>query len=148
MSFLNDRIFGVLMLLLAVAYGWQAQQIPVSFGGGGPVGPSTFPTLLAVVLALTSLYLMVRPDPDNAWPLGRTLLEMIIAVLVLIVYTLTLEPIGFPIATTLGVAILCWRMGAPLLRAGLVGVCGAAIGYALFNYGLELTLPAGLLEFQ
>ncbi|OHV12880.1 tripartite tricarboxylate transporter TctB family protein [Kushneria phosphatilytica] len=148
MSFLNDRILGVLMLLLAVAYGWQAQQIPVPFGGGGPVGPSTFPTLLAVVLGLTSLYLMLRPDPDNAWPLGRTLGEMLVAVLVLIAYTLALEPIGFPIATTLAVGILCWRMGARPLPAFLVGLGGAVIGYIAFNFGLELTLPAGLLEFH
>ncbi len=43
----NDRIFGVLMIVLAVAYGWGATQLPEPFGGAEAVGPDTFPKLLA-----------------------------------------------------------------------------------------------------
>lgn len=35
--------------------------------------------MLAVVLALSSLYLIVKPDPDNAWPQGRIVLDLVIA---------------------------------------------------------------------
>lgn len=144
---LNDRIFGVLMLLLAVAYGWQAQQFPEPFGGAEAIGPETFPTVLAVVLGLTSLYLIVRPDPDNGWPWGKTMIELLVAVAVLVAYTLLLEPAGFIIATTLGVGVLCWRMGAKPLSSLLTGLIGAIVTFVLFNYGLELTLPLGVLEF-
>lgn len=144
---LNDRVFGLLMLALAVAYGWGAQQFSEPFGGGEAVGPRTFPTILAVVLAACSLYLIVRPDPGNPWPKGRTALEMLIAVAVLIAYTLILEPVGFIVATMLAIGTLCWRMGAPPLRAYLSGLIGGIVVFALFNYLLELPLPWGVLAF-
>ncbi len=141
----NDRIFGILMLALAVAYGWGATQFPVPFGGAEAVGPETFPTIIAVVLALSSLYLIVKPDPDNAWPKGRTALELVIAVLVLIAYTLLLEPLGFIVATLLAVGTLCWRMGAAPVRAFVTGGVAGIVVFALFTYGLDLALPVGLL---
>lgn len=143
---LNDRIFGVLMLVLAVAYGWGATQFPEPFGGAESVGPETFPKLLAVVAALSSLYLIVRPDPDNDWPMGRTVLELIIAVVVLVAYTLLLQPLGFIIATTLAVGTLCWRMGAMPLKAYLTGLGAGVVVFLLFTFALDLPLPLGLFS--
>ena len=70
MTGLGDRILGLGLLVLAVAYGWVAQQWPEPFGGAEAVGPETFPTILSVVLVVGSLYLMVKPDPDAQWPVG------------------------------------------------------------------------------
>ncbi|QOR38642.1 tripartite tricarboxylate transporter TctB family protein [Billgrantia diversa] len=143
----NDRIFGVLLIALAVAYGWGASQFPEPFGGSEAIGPDTFPTLLAVVLGLSSLYLIVRPDPDHAWPWSRTGVELIIAVVVLVFYAMLLEPLGFIISTTLAVGTLCWRMGAEPLRAYLVGAVAGVVVFLLFNFALDLALPLGLLSF-
>lgn len=134
------------MLALAVAYGWGATQFPEPFGGVEAVGPETFPKLLSVVLALSSLYLIVKPDPSNAWPAGRTLLELVIAIVVLIAYTLLLQPLGFIIATTLAVGTLCWRMGAAPLRAYLTGLAAGVVVFLLFTFALDLPLPLGLLS--
>lgn len=143
----NDRIFGVLLIVLAVAYGWGASQFPVPFGGSEAVGPETFPYLLAVVLGLSSLYLIVRPDPDNAWPWSRTGIELVIAVVVLLLYTALLQPLGFIISTTLAVGTLCWRMGASLPRAYATGAVAGVVVFLIFNYALGLALPLGLLSF-
>ncbi|MGR4068539.1 tripartite tricarboxylate transporter TctB family protein [Halomonas sp. LR3S48] len=143
----NDRIFGVLLIALAVAYGWGASQFPEPFGGSEAIGPDTFPTLLAVVLGLSSLYLIVRPDPDNAWPWSRTGVELVVAVVVLVFYAMLLEPLGFIISTTLAVGTLCWRMGAEPLRAYLVGAVAGVVVFLLFNFALDLALPLGLLSF-
>ena len=62
---LNDRIFGVQTIVLAVAYGWLTSQLPEPFGGSEGVGPDTFPLLLAVVLSLAGLYMVVRPRPGQ-----------------------------------------------------------------------------------
>ncbi|MDN3554832.1 tripartite tricarboxylate transporter TctB family protein [Halomonas maura] len=143
----NDRIFGVLMIVLAVAYGWGTTQFPEPFGGTEAVGPETFPRLLAVVLALSSLYMVVRPDPDNAWPWSRTGVELIIAVVVLILYAMLLQPLGFIISTTLAVGTLCWRMGSAPVRAFVTGAASGVVVFLLFNFALDLALPLGLLSF-
>lgn len=143
----NDRIFGVLMIVLAVAYGWGATQLPEPFGGSEAVGPETFPLLLAGVLALSSLYLIVRPDPDNAWPWSRTGVELIIAVVVLVLYAMLLQPLGFILSTALAVGTLCWRMGSRAPRAYLVGAVSGLVVYLVFTFALDLALPLGLLSF-
>ncbi|MCG8521202.1 MAG: tripartite tricarboxylate transporter TctB family protein [Pseudomonadales bacterium] len=142
----GDRILGLGLLVLAVAYGWAAQQWPEPFGGAEGVGPETFPTILSVVLVAGSLYLMIKPDPDARWPVGKSALELLVSVLVLVVYALLLEPLGFVIATTLAVGTLSWRMGAAPKRAFLTGLGSAVVVFVLFNYGLSLSLPAGPLE--
>jgi putative tricarboxylic transport membrane protein len=146
MTGLGDRILGLGLLVLAVAYGWTAQQWPEPFGGAEGVGPETFPTILSVVLVAGSLYLMVKPDPDAQWPLGKTALELVVSLVVLVIYAMLLEPLGFVIATTLAVGTLSWRMGALPARAFLTGLVSAVVVFVLFNYGLDLSLPAGLLE--
>ncbi|WP_449284796.1 tripartite tricarboxylate transporter TctB family protein [Marinobacter sp. PE14] len=146
MTSLGDRILGLGLLVLAVAYGWAAQQWPEPFGGAETVGPETFPTMLAVVLVAGSLYLMIKPDPDAQWPVGKSAVELLISLVVLVVYTLLLEPLGFVIATTLAVGTLSWRMGAAPRPAFLTGLLSAVVVFVLFNYGLSLSLPAGLLE--
>ncbi|TFH87332.1 tripartite tricarboxylate transporter TctB family protein [Billgrantia azerbaijanica] len=143
----NDRIFGILMLVLAVAYGWGATQFPEPFGGAESIGPETFPYLLAVVLGLSSLYLIVRPDPDNAWPWSRTGVELVIAVAVLVLYAALLQPLGFILGTTLAVGTLCWRMGAAPVRAYVTGAASGVVVFLLFNFALDLALPLGVLSF-
>ncbi|MBY6071032.1 tripartite tricarboxylate transporter TctB family protein [Marinobacter salsuginis] len=146
MTSLGDRILGLGLLVLAVAYGWAAQQWPEPFGGAETVGPETFPTMLAVVLVAGSLYLMIKPDSDAQWPIGKSAFELMVSLVVLVVYTLLLEPLGFVIATTLAVGTLSWRMGAAPKPAFLTGLLSAVVVFVLFNYGLSLSLPAGLLE--
>ena len=58
MTGLGDRLLGLGLMVLAVAYGWVAQQWPEPFGGAETVGPETFPTILAVVLVAGSIYLL------------------------------------------------------------------------------------------
>ena len=148
MSKFNDRVFGLVMLVIAVAYYYGATQFPVPFGGSEAVGPETFPKLLAVILAICSLYMIVKPDPDNHWPASRTFVELGIAVVTLIVYALLLEPLGFIVSTTLAVGTLCWRMGARPVKAYLTGLVSGVVVFVLFTYGLELPLPLGLLEMN
>lgn len=145
MTGFNDRIFGVVMIVLAVAYGWGALQLPEPFGGSEAVGPETFPLLLAVVLGLSSLYMVVRPDPDNAWPWSRTGVELVIAVVVLVLYAALLQPLGFIISTLLAVGTLCWRMGARPRHAFTTGGIAGVVVFLVFTFALDLALPSGLL---
>jgi len=148
MTSIGDRLLGLSLLILALAYGWGAQQWPEPFGGSETVGPETFPTLLSIILALASLHMMIKPDPDAEWPPRKTLLELAMAILALFVYALLIEPIGFILTTLVCVAFLAWRMGAALKPALMISTLGAVVVYLLFNNLLDLPLPLGLLEFN
>src|SRR5690554_2439201 len=134
MTGLGDRILGLGLLVLAFAYGRVAPQWPEPFGGAETVGPETFPTILSVVLVVGSLYLMVKPDPDAQWPVGKSALELVASLVVLVAYAVHTEPLGFGIATT--------------KAAFITGLVSAVVVFVLFNCGLSLSLPAGLLEVQ
>jgi putative tricarboxylic transport membrane protein len=141
---MSDRIFGTLMLLLAASYTWTARGFDPGFMSD-PLGPSTFPYLLGAVLAITGLYLLLRPDGPVNWPDPRHLLQMGLVIVVLLAYAGLLEWLGFLIATTLTVTVLGWRLGATLKTAVLTGICVSLAVYGLFDMLLELPLPAGLL---
>lgn len=144
----GDRILGTLLFLLAVVYGWEAAHFPEPFGTAEAVGPETFPLLLSVLLGIGSLYLLIRPDPDAPWPGPAMLAELGFVLVVLALFALLLQPAGFVPATTLMVSMLCWRMGARPLASLGTGVGSAVAVFVLFNFGLELHLPAGILEFD
>jgi len=141
---MSDRIFGFLMLLLAAAYTWTARGFDPGFMSD-PLGPSTFPYLLGGVMAVTALYLLLRPDAPAHWPDPRHLLQMLLVVAVLLAYAGLLEWLGFIIATIVTVTVLGWRLGASLKIAVLTGIGVSLAVYGLFDMLLELPLPAGLL---
>lgn len=141
---MSDRIFGALMLLLAAVYSWTARGFDPGFMAD-PLGPSTFPYLLGGVLAVTALYLLVRPDAPAHWPAPRQLLQMGLIVVVLLAYAGLLEWLGFILATVVTVTVLGWRLGASLKIAALTGIGVSLAVYGLFDVLLELPLPAGLL---
>ena len=141
---MSDRIFGVLMLLLAAVYTWTARGFDPGFMSD-PLGPSTFPYLLGGVMAVTSLYLLLRPDAPALWPDPRHLLQMGMIVVLLLAYAGLLEWLGFIIATFVTVSILGWRLGASLKTSVLTGIGVSLAVYGLFDMLLELPLPAGLL---
>lgn len=141
----NDRGLGLAGLVLAIAYGWHAQELQVASAGVGAIGPSAFPTLLAIGLAIASLYFMVKPDADQKWPAVKVFVEILSVLLALIAFVLVLELIGFILSAALVIAFLAWRMGSAIKPSAVVGAAAAVTMFVLFNYGLELSLPAGAL---
>lgn len=146
MKFVGDRLLGLSLLIIALAYGWGSQQWPAPFGSHEAVGPETFPTLLAWVLGFSSLYLMFKPDPDQNWHWQQSGFELIIAVSILLAYAFIMELTGFVFATALAVSLLSWRMGASIRSAGISGVISSVSVFVIFNYLLKLPLPTSFLE--
>ena len=60
---LGDRALGLVSLMVALAYIASATQIQTSFLQD-PVGPKAFPIMIGIVAALSSLVLIVKPDPS------------------------------------------------------------------------------------
>ncbi|WP_102106695.1 tripartite tricarboxylate transporter TctB family protein [Oceaniglobus roseus] len=143
---MSDRIFGGIGLLLAAIFAWQATIIQESFLSDA-VGPKTFPLVIAAVMALSSLYFLVKPDPEPEWPTMGRLAEIGLAVLVMIAYAELLPEVGFLIATAVASAYLTWRLGTNPLQSLVVGVCTSVGIYVVFKLVLGLSLASGPLGF-
>ncbi len=137
----SDRIFGLVALFVALAYIASATQIQTSFLAD-PVGPKSFPILVGSVAAISSLYMIFRPDPDPNWPVGRTWGALALAVVVLIGYAYSLKPMGFIVPTAIAAAILSYQISPNAQKAAMSGV-GLSIGlFILFKFALGLGLIA------
>lgn len=137
----SDRIFGLVTLFVALAFIASATQIQTSFLSD-PVGPKAFPMLIGGVAALCSLVMILRPDPDPDWPVGKTWLSLLVAVIVLVVYAYTLKPLGFLLPTAVAAGILSYQISPRPVPAVLAGL-GLSIGlFVVFKYALGLGLIA------
>ena len=136
---LSDRIAGAVILALAVWYGWTASSYQQSFSD--PVGPSLFPQLVAVPLGLLALALIVRPDPDPTWLHGSHKLRQGATLLILVAYPALIEPLGFPLSTTLGALLLARVLGAGWLPSTLTGLVVGIGLFLTFDTLLGLPLP-------
>jgi putative tricarboxylic transport membrane protein len=141
----SDRLAGLALLALAVAYGVTAGGYQAMIGD--PLGPAVFPVALAIVLGLLSLYLIVRPDAEPDWPRGRALVKQALTVAAFVAYAWLLEPLGFLVSSFLAVVVLGWLLGARLWQAAAAGAAIAVVLFVTFDTLLGLPLPAGVLGF-
>ena len=135
----SDRIFGLVVVLGALAYVASATQVQTSFLSD-PVGPRTFPIIIGSIAALCGAVMVLRPDEEPAWPELRTLGALAISVLVLVAYAYALKPLGFIIPTAIVAAVLSYQIKPQAIAALLSGV-GLSVGlYILFRFILGLGL--------
>ena len=143
----SDRIFGLVVLMVALAYIASATQIQTSFLSD-PVGSKAFPIIIGAVAALCGLVLMIRPDPDPNWPAMRTLVSLAIAIVVLVSYAYLLKPMGFLIPTAFAAAILSYQISPRIGPAAIAGFSLSVGLFVLFKFALGLGLvafPKGLI---
>jgi putative tricarboxylic transport membrane protein len=140
--------------LLGALVLWGAMYLPTE-GGYAQVGPGVVPRVVAVIMIGLGLLLLreaftggFRGVDEEAelhmpmeWPAFAWVTAGIIG------YGVLIEHAGFIVASTLlfvlvarGFSSRRWALNA------VVGVVLAAAVFAIFNYGLGLTLPAGPLK--
>ena len=134
---ISDRIFGLVVLIVAAGYVLAATQIQTSFLAD-PVGPRMFPYLVGGAAAVCGLVVLIKPDPDPTWPGLRTFGALIFSVIVLVAYAYSLKPLGFLIPTALAAGIISFQIHPRMATAAAAGI-GLSVGlYVLFKYGLGL----------
>ena len=143
---MSDRIFGVVGLALAVFYLWAASIIPDSFMVD-VIGPRTFPYIVGAILAVSSVYFLLRPDGEPQWPILVNLIEIVFAAAVMFLYAWVLPELGFVISTVFATTYLTWRLGTKPLNAVVTGVATSAGIYVVFHLILGLSLAKGPLGF-
>jgi putative tricarboxylic transport membrane protein len=142
----SDRIFGLVMAVIALAYIASAFQIQTSFLSD-PVGPKAFPIIIGAIGALSAMFLVFRPDPEPQWPAAKTFGALAIAIIVLVLYAYALRPLGFLLPTAIAAAILSYQISPRPKYAAMVGI-GLSVGlFTIFRFALGLGLapfPRGL----
>ncbi|AZQ68325.1 tripartite tricarboxylate transporter TctB family protein [Silicimonas algicola] len=142
---MTNRLTGLIGLVFAITYGFTGAGISSRLKAD-PLGPDAFPVLLAVVLGLFCLALVIWPgsDASEQLPVSRSAtIRAIIAVLVMVIYGIVLEYLGFIISSTLLVAVLVVLKRGTLLQAGTTGVASSVVLYLLFDRIFGLPLPTG-----
>jgi len=143
---MSDRIFGGIGLALAIFYAWQATIIQESFLTDA-VGPRMFPYIIAAIMGLSSVYFLLKPDPEPHWPSAGRLAEIGLATLVMLAYAQALPVVGFVIATAVAATYLTWRLGSRPLESGVIGIATSLGIYVIFRLVLGLSLAEGPLGF-
>jgi putative tricarboxylic transport membrane protein len=138
----GDRAFGVLCIVLAVLFVWQATQIELGFIVD-PLGPRAFPIIIGVVLALGGLYLVLRPDPSPDWPALDRFLDIGIAVAIMVGYAVLLPTLGFVLSTAVAASLLGWQLGSRPVAAAAGGIATSVGIYVVFHLILGLSLARG-----
>ncbi len=137
----TDRAFGALVMIASGAYGLGALSIRESFLQD-PVGPRTFPIIIAGIAFLCGALMTIRPDAEPDWPGAATLARLAVAVAVTIAFAYALKPMGFIVPGALAAGALAYMITP---RAGAAALTGAGLSlglFLLFRYGLGLSLPA------
>ncbi|MCB2111126.1 tripartite tricarboxylate transporter TctB family protein [Albidovulum sp.] len=136
----SDRVFGLAIVLVALAMIAGALQFQEPFFASGPVGPKVFPILIAGLMVLCGGLMMARPDPEPDWPHAMSLLRIAVAVVVMVGYAYALKPFGFLLPTAIASGVIAVLIRPDALRATLTGA-GLSVGlFLIFKYALGLTL--------
>lgn len=141
----SDRIFGLISLAVALAYIASATQIQTSFIMD-PLGPKSFPIIIGSILAIAALVPIFNPDADPDWPDRSKLMKITIALIVLLVYALVINDLGFLISTTIAAGLVSYQIKPDAKQSALIGVILAVVLYSVFNMFLGLSL-VGLPKF-
>ena len=135
----SDRVFGLVVVLGALAYIASALQIQTSFMSD-PVGSKTFPILIGAVAMLCGLTMLVRPDDEPDWPDFRTFIHIGIAIAVMVAYAYTLKPGGFLLPTAVCAAVLSYQISPRAGFAAVTGILISVVLFVIFKYILGLGL--------
>jgi hypothetical protein len=159
------RAEGLVILLVALGYAWEARRIPSLFQSPGVPGPAAFPSVLALVLALAGLWRLVRGSPQEAaaeaaeaaaeapaagaatpsWLAAHGRFYALWGVLLgLLAF---LPELGFPVAAFAAMVLMFrllgekrWHLLVPL------SLVVTAVLHVAFSYGLGVRLPLGILQ--
>ena len=141
-----DRVFAGILMLVTLGYGYMALFVIRARIQYDPLGPESWPQILAFCAMACLIFVFVRPDNRRFDVAGRTWVRLASMLALMFAYSWAYEPLGFIVSTFLFASIVAAMLGAQPLRAGLFGVAMGIFGYILCVVILELNLPSGLLD--
>lgn len=152
----GELVFVLVLLLFGATALWQAYRISGFASWSSPGAVSMLAALVLLGAALRIVLATLRQPPADV-PAGSTLAQafghallprVIVAFTLLIVlYMLALEPLGFVVSSFLFLAAGMWVLGSRrvVYNLAISAICLAAI-YAIFQTAFSVVLPAGVLK--
>jgi len=140
------RLSGVVVAGVGVAVCILARRLPAQTGFG--LGPAFLPFWTGIVLAACGLWLCARTavDVEVSWPTSRGFARAAFGFVLLLLYALALEPLGYFMSTAVflvaGISLL---ESVRPIRALIFGLGSAAFLFIIFRVWLRVPLPAGVL---
>lgn len=145
-----NRKLGLLIFIVAAVYLYLSFQLPNY--EYAPIDADVIPKGLGILLLVLSVFLFfsraVETDAEKAKrDIPKTELGVIAAVFVMIfVYILLFETIGFIITTSLFIFFCSWFLGYRAWKTNiLVSLLFPIVMYAIFVFALGIVLPRGIL---
>lgn len=142
---MSDRIFASVLALVTLAYLWIAATAIKAPFQYDPLGPESWPRLLAVVMLACLALLLWRPDRAPFDVTGSAWSRLFATVVLLGAYAFLFKPLGFILATFAFSLLLSRMLGARWPSAVLFGIGMGVGGYLLCAGLLDLNLPDGPL---
>lgn len=140
----GDRLSGFLLLLFGLYYGYETWQL--SFGGFRQPDSGFFPSCLALALLGTSMVIVA-----GSFRAGRVaqrvrferIGRVVVAVAVLLLYVVVLNPVGYLISTFLVMMLLLRGLERLRWRTSLgIALPAVVLSYFVFRW-LGVPLPPG-----
>jgi putative tricarboxylic transport membrane protein len=138
-----DRLFAGFLLIVTLAYAfiaWTIIKAPFQYD---PLGPESWPRILAAFAVPCILYIMWRPDAEPFNVNGPTWARLGLMVVILLAYAQLFEPLGYIISTTLFGTIVAMTLGAPMKGALAFGAGMGVGGHLLCVTLMGMNLPLG-----
>ena len=153
----GELLLAAAAVALGAAVVWQTTEIRVT-PAYAKVGPRVIPYIVGTGLVVVGLWLAVEAltgratapsaESEDADPALSTDWRTVgLLALALVGYLLLIERAGFVVASALLYVGAAWAMGSRrLVRDVAIGVTLAVVLYVGFTRGLDLRLPAGVLD--
>ena len=136
---MSDRIFGFILIVLALALFVSATQLESPFFAD-PLGPKNFPFIVSGAALICSLAMIIKPDKDPLWPNIKTLIKLFTAIFILVLYAFSLKNFGFLLPTALASAALSYLIKPNVFKSSSTGIILSLSLFVIFKFGLGLSL--------
>jgi putative tricarboxylic transport membrane protein len=150
---LNDAVFGAVFLALSLLVLWTIQGYPKIPGQN--VGPSAFPGVIALGMAVCSLLLIRngwRARASSPWfergqwtRQPQQVIAFVVTFGALVLYVVASEHIGFLIVATVMLTAMMLSLRVRIVPALSVALAASLVIHIAFYKGLRVPLPWGVL---
>lgn len=141
---MSERIFAAIWLVVCLVLAYIGWGIQPEFSYE-PVGPRAYPLLLLALMAICTIPLLLKKGEPVDWPPLPVLLRIGFMLLLLLVYALVFEMLGFMLATALLTVGLGRLFGGSWKQCLMCAVPMGVGFFYFFDRLLDVPLPLGLI---